>query len=56
VGWLNTTAYTTTPDDRSDAAMDLTKVSRPTRYTDTGNVHSETSDTWLGNVADRGGG
>jgi hypothetical protein len=38
VGWLDTPAYTTTPDDRSDAAVDLTKISRPTRCTDTGNV------------------
>jgi hypothetical protein len=55
VGWLDIPAYTTTPDDGSDAAVDLTKIGRPGRSADTGNVSSETSGTWLGNVADRGG-
>jgi hypothetical protein len=37
VGWLDTPAYITTLDDGSDAAVDLTKISRSTRCTDTGN-------------------
>jgi hypothetical protein len=36
--------------------MDFTKISRPSRCTGTGDILSKTSNTWLGNVADRGGG
>jgi hypothetical protein len=50
VGWLDAPAYTTAPDNGSDAEVDLTKIGRPSRSADSGNVPSETSEPGLGIV------